>query len=111
MSAASGTQRASTPERELLRAGLFRRTSGRAPEQAAPEPAIGHVVFLSGEDGYEVRDAVGPCPAVGQELDQDGRSYLVLKVGSSPFPSDLRPCAYLERCGAPEQLTFAVATL
>jgi hypothetical protein len=111
MSAAGGTQRTSSPERELLRVGLFRRTIGRAPEpgpQAAP--AIGYVLFLSGEDGYEVRDAVGPCPAVGQELDQDGRGYLVLKVGSSPFPNDLRPCAYLERCGAPEQLTFALAT-
>jgi len=95
----------------LLRAGLFRRTSGRVPEQAAETPAIEHVVFLSGEDGYEVRDAVGPCPAVGEELHRDGRAYHVLKVGSSPFPNDLRPCAYLERCGAPEQLTFAVATL
>ena len=106
MTAAGGGQRTSTSERELLRVGLFRRTSGRAPEQ---DPVTGYVIFLPGEDGYRVRDAAGPCPAVGEELDEDGRSYLVLKVGSSPFPNDLRPCAYLERCGPPDQLTFALA--
>jgi len=106
MSAAGGAERTSTSERELLRAGLFRRTSGRAPERA---PATGYIVFLPGEDGYRVCDASGPCPAVGEELDQDGRSYLVLKVGSSPFPNDVRPCAYLERSGPPDQLTFPLA--
>jgi hypothetical protein len=109
MSAAGGAQRASTREREPLRGGLFRRTSGRAPEQAPEVSATGYVSFFPGEDGYRLRDAAGPCPAVGEELDQDGRSYLVLKVGSSPFPNDARPCAYLERCGPPEQLAFDLA--
>jgi hypothetical protein len=105
MSAAGGAQRTSTRERELLRAGLFRRTSGRAPEEA---PANGHVVFCPGEDGYRVQDAAGPCPSVGEAYDQDGSSYLVLKVGTSPFPNDPRPCAFLERSASSEQLTFAL---
>jgi len=107
MSAASGTEGTSTRERELLRVGLFRRTSGRAPEQA---PANGHVVFCPGEDGYRVRDAAGPCPSVGETYDEDGSSYLVLKVGTSPFPNDPRPCAFLEQCAPSEPLTFALTT-
>jgi hypothetical protein len=102
MSAASGTQRNGVRERESPHADLFRETDRELP---APLPETGgHVLFFPGEDGYAVLDAPGPCPEVGDVLDQDGRGYSVLKVGISPFPQDPRPCAYLECRDAPVRL-------
>jgi len=34
-------------------------------------------------------------PAVGSEVETDGTTLLVTKVGPSPLPHDKRPCAYL----------------
>jgi hypothetical protein len=91
MSAASGTQRNGARERESPRAALFRST--------VADP--GHLLFVPVEEGYELLDAAGPCPKVGDEYDWDGFGFRVLKVGISPFPSDRRPCAFLELCDAP----------
>ena len=106
MSAASGTQRNGVHERESPRADLFRETGREvAGEAPMPRPETGgHVRFFPGEAGYAVLDAAGPCPEVGDVLDQDGLGYRVLKVGISPFPQDPRPCAYLESRDAPVRL-------
>jgi hypothetical protein len=94
MSAASGTQRNGARERESPHAALFRPT--------VVDP--GYLLFFPGEEGYELLDAGGPCPAVGDEFGQDGFVFRVLKVGISPFPGDRRRCAYLELDDAPAGL-------
>jgi hypothetical protein len=93
MSAASGTQRDVAPARESPCAALFR-----------PIADPGHLLFFPRDEGYELLDARGPCPAVGDEFGSHGLVYRVLKVGASPFPGDRRPCAYLEVHDAPAGL-------
>jgi hypothetical protein len=44
--------------------------------------------------GYSVRELEGEPPAVGHEFEDGGRTLVITKVGASPFPADLRPCAY-----------------
>jgi hypothetical protein len=36
----------------------------------------------------------GDPPPVGFEFEDDGRTLVVNKVGSSPYPGDSRPCAF-----------------
>ncbi len=54
----------------------------------------GHVVFVWSPTGYTLRDAEGEPPPVGHELEEEGRTLVVTKVGPSPLPGDTRPCAY-----------------
>ena len=55
----------------------------------------GHLLFVWKTSGYELVEQDGDVPAVGSEIEQDGRKLLVTKVGSSPLPRDARPCAYV----------------
>ncbi len=55
----------------------------------------GHLVFVWKTSGYELREEAGDAPAVGAEVEQDGTTLLVTKVGPSPLPGDKRACAYL----------------
>jgi hypothetical protein len=55
-----------------------------------------HLVFVWKPSGYELREAAGDPPAVGAEVEQDGRLMQVTKVAPSPLPGDRRPCAYLQ---------------
>jgi hypothetical protein len=59
--------------------------------------ADGHLLFVWKTSGYELREQDGDVPAVGSEVEADGRTLLVTKVGPSPLPRDKRPCAYLGR--------------
>jgi hypothetical protein len=59
--------------------------------------ADGHLLFVWKTSGYELREQDGDVPAVGSEIETDGRTLLVTKVGPSPLPRDTRPCAYLGR--------------
>lgn len=62
-----------------------------------PQPPPRHLVFLRAGARYELREADGPPPDPGEELEPEpGERWLVLKVGASPFPRDARPCAYVE---------------
>ena len=62
-----------------------------------PEPPSRHLVFLRAGAGYELREAEGPPPAAGDELEPaPGERYVVVKVGASPLPRDARPCAFAE---------------
>ena len=55
-----------------------------------------YLAFLWKPSGYELREAPGDPPAVGSQVEQDGRPMQVIKVGPSPLPGDRRPCAYLQ---------------
>jgi hypothetical protein len=59
--------------------------------------ADGHLLFVWKTSGYELREAEGEVPAVGSEVEADGKTLLVTKVGPSPLPRDKRLCAYVGR--------------
>jgi chromosome segregation ATPase len=62
------------------------------------ESASSHLLFRQRADGYELVAHEGPPPPVGSEIrsaDAD-QSFIVLNVGTSPFPGDPRPCAFLQ---------------
>jgi hypothetical protein len=54
-----------------------------------------HLLFLWKPTGYELVERAGEPPPVGSEVELDGRTERVTKVGASPLPGDPRPCAYL----------------
>jgi hypothetical protein len=54
-----------------------------------------HLLFVWKPSGYELMTRDGDPPAVGEQIDVDGRTERVSKVGPSPLPGDARPCAYL----------------
>jgi hypothetical protein len=54
-----------------------------------------HILFVWAPTGYRLVEREGPPPEVGSEVEIDGRSERVTKVGASPLPGDGRPCAYL----------------
>jgi hypothetical protein len=57
----------------------------------------GHLLFVWKTSGYELREQEGEVPAVGSEVETDGKTLIVTKVGPSPLPRDKRSCAYLGR--------------
>jgi hypothetical protein len=59
--------------------------------------ADGHLLFVWKTSGYELRESGGDVPAVGSEIEADGKTLLVTKVGPSPLPRDTRLCAYVGR--------------
>ena len=59
--------------------------------------ADGYLLFVWKTSGYELREQDGGVPAVGSEIEADGQTLLVTKIGPSPLPRDTRPCAYLGR--------------
>jgi hypothetical protein len=59
--------------------------------------ADGHLLFVWKTSGYELHEADGDAPAVGSEIEADGQTLLVTKVGPSPLPRDKRLCAYVGR--------------
>ena len=59
--------------------------------------ADGHLLFVWKTSGYELHEHDGDVPAVGSEIEQDGETLVVTKIGPSPLPHDARLCAYLGR--------------
>jgi hypothetical protein len=57
--------------------------------------ADGYLLFVWKTSGYELVERDGDPPAVGSEVDLDGRPLQVTKVAASPLPGDRRACAYL----------------
>jgi hypothetical protein len=55
-----------------------------------------YLLFVSKPSGYELREEQGELPAVGAQVETDGETMRVTKVGVSPLPGDERPCAYLQ---------------
>jgi hypothetical protein len=54
-----------------------------------------HLVFVWRTTGYELREREGDLPAVGDEIEDDGKTAVVAKIGPSPLPRDPRVCVYL----------------
>jgi hypothetical protein len=59
-----------------------------------------YLVFVSTPHGYELREREGEPPAVGAEVEEDGKLQRVAKVAPSPLPGDDRVCAYLQGAAA-----------
>ena len=57
--------------------------------------ADGHLLFVWKPSGYELVEQEGDAPAVGSEVELDGKSLSVTKLAPSPLPGDKRACAYL----------------
>jgi hypothetical protein len=57
--------------------------------------ADGHLLFIWKPSGYELREASGDPPSVGDEVDAGDGKLRVTKIAPSPLPNDNRPCAYL----------------
>jgi len=56
--------------------------------------ADGYLLFVWSPAGYELRELQGEPPRVGQELEAEGHTIVINKIGASPLPGDTRPCAY-----------------
>jgi hypothetical protein len=70
--------------------------NGPLPVPEAETPSR-HLLFLRTGSGYELRNADGPPPEAGDELEPaPGERCVVVKVGASPLPGDTRPCAFVE---------------
>ncbi len=54
----------------------------------------GYLLFVWSPAGYSLRELEGEPPQVGEEVEDDGRTIVISKVGRSPLPGDTRPCAY-----------------
>jgi hypothetical protein len=59
--------------------------------------ADSHLLFVWKTSGYELREQDGDAPSVGSEVEADGQTLLVTKIGPSPLPHDARQCAYVGR--------------
>jgi hypothetical protein len=56
--------------------------------------AEGHLLFLWSPTGYTLVEREGDPPPIGTELEENGHTIVVNKVGVSPYPGDSRPCAF-----------------
>jgi hypothetical protein len=54
----------------------------------------GYVLFVWSPAGYTLRELEGDPPQLGDELEEDGRTLVVNKIGASPLPGDTRTCVY-----------------
>ena len=54
----------------------------------------GYLLFVWSPAGYTLRELDGEPPELGQELEDDGRTLVVNKIGASPLPGDTRACVY-----------------
>lgn len=55
---------------------------------------MGYLIFVWSPTGYELREQEGDPPEVGDQVEVDGRTLLITKLGPSPLPGDDRVCAY-----------------
>ena len=55
-----------------------------------------YLLFVWKPSGYEIEEREGELPGLGSEVEADGQTMRVTKVGVSPLPGDARPCAYLQ---------------
>jgi hypothetical protein len=55
-----------------------------------------HLLFVWKPSGYELREADGDAPALGELVEVDDVEEQVIKIGPSPLPNDPRQCVYLQ---------------
>lgn len=58
----------------------------------------GYLLFVPSPQGYRLEERDGPAPERDERVEIDGAAFVVSRVGASPLPQDLRPCAYLLSC-------------
>jgi hypothetical protein len=54
-----------------------------------------HLLFVWKTSGYELVEQDGELPAIGAQIEVEGKPLRVTKIGPSPLPGDRRMCAYL----------------
>ena len=82
-------------ERAIV-AGLEVRAASVPGVDERVEPVAGHVLYAPFAEAYRLVASDDPCPVIGDVRELDGRSFVVTRVGRSPFPADRRPCAFLQ---------------
>jgi len=60
-----------------------------------PAEAQRYLLFLWQPSGYRLIERDGELPTVGSEVEVEGRSERVTKIGASPLPGDSRACVYV----------------
>lgn len=55
-----------------------------------------HLVFVWTPGGYQLRERDGEPPAVGSDVEEEGRTFRVTKIAPSPLPGDPRRCVYVQ---------------
>jgi hypothetical protein len=70
---------------------LAERVADTPRAEADPEAESGYVLLLPSPDGYRLVERDGAVPALGDEVEVDGRTYRALTRNGSPFPGDRRP--------------------
>jgi chromosome segregation ATPase len=68
------------------------------PVESAEEATVGraHLLFVPSSSGYALIEFEGEDPPSGALLDVDGVSYIVRRIGASPFPGGRLRCVYLD---------------
>ena len=64
---------------------------------AEPPPTLPAVLFLPSPAGYRILETDAAAPPAGARVELPNGVFRVLRLGTSPFPGDARPCAFLER--------------
>jgi hypothetical protein len=54
-----------------------------------------HLLFVWKPSGYELVEQEGEPPAVGSQVEIEGKQLRVTKLAPSQLPGDRRMCAYL----------------
>lgn len=57
---------------------------------------MSYLVFVWSSSGYALGERDGEPPAVGAQVEEDSRRFVVAKVTPSPLPGDQRRCVYLQ---------------
>lgn len=55
-----------------------------------------HLLFVWTPAGYRLEEREGEPPAPGAEVELDGGTQRVGRIGVSPLPGDTRRCVYLQ---------------
>ena len=55
---------------------------------------MSYVLFVWSPAGYTLREVEGDPPRIGDELEDNGHTLVISKVGASPLPGDDRACAF-----------------
>jgi hypothetical protein len=54
----------------------------------------GYVLFVWSPTGYTLREVDGEPPRLGDEVEENGQTLVITKLGPSPLPGDARVCAF-----------------
>ena len=66
-----------------------------APASEAHAAVLGHLRFAPFPEGYRLVASDERCALPGDVIELEERRFVVTRVGRSPFPADVRPCAFL----------------